>query len=117
MPPMPCAAAGNDIATTRKKARGRKRIATPQDRAAQRKRPDARGTRPFFRSLKKTLDGFLQFLGGAERDLLGRLDLDRFASGGIATHARTALAHDQDAQAVQKDAGAPLQMLGDQTDS
>jgi hypothetical protein len=66
---------------------------------------------------ERSLDRFLQFLGGAERDLLGRLDLDRFAGGGIAAHARTALAHHQDAQSVETDAGALFQVLGDQTDN
>src|SRR6185437_13102268 len=50
---------------------------------------------------RKALDGFLQFLGGAEGDLLARLDLDRFAGRGIAAHARGALAHLQDAQSVE----------------
>src|ERR1051326_3239017 len=65
---------------------------------------------------ERSLDRFLQFLGGAERDLLGSLDLDRFARRRVAAHARTALAHDQDAQAIKADAGALLQMLGDQGD-
>src|ERR1700749_4101076 len=60
---------------------------------------------------KEALDGFLQFLGGAERDLLGSLDLDGFAGGRVAAHARTALAHDQDAQAIQTEAGTLLQLL------
>src|SRR6202035_303626 len=42
-------------------------------------------------------DRFLEFLGGAEGDLLAGLDLDGFAGGRIAAHARGALAYLQDA--------------------
>src|SRR5215510_5163730 len=42
------------------------------------------------------LDRFLQLFGGAEGHLLAGLDLDRLTGGGIATHARGALAHLQD---------------------
>src|SRR5471030_337670 len=69
-----------------------------------------------FSCEERSLDRFLQFLGGAERDLLGSLDLDGFAGGGIAAHARTALAHDENAQAIEANTRALLQVLGDQGD-
>src|SRR6266478_2429859 len=62
------------------------------------------------------LDGFLQFLRGAKRDLLARLDLDRLAGRGIAAHARGALAHLQDAETANPDAVALLQVLDDDVD-
>src|SRR5882757_11344818 len=74
---------------------------------------------PAFLSLRReerSLDRFLQFLGGAERNLLGSLDLDGFAGGGVAAHARTALAHHQDTQTIETDASTLLQVLGDQGD-
>src|SRR5258706_15567761 len=43
-------------------------------------------------------DRFLEFLGGTEGDFLASLDLDRFARGRIAAHARGALAGLQNAQ-------------------
>src|SRR5690348_9848453 len=43
-------------------------------------------------------DRLFEFLGGAEGDLLARLDLDRLAGRGIASHARRALAHLEDAE-------------------
>src|SRR6185503_11186505 len=58
----------------------------------------------------------LQFLGGAERDLLARLDLDRFAGRGIASHAGGALADLKDAESVETDANALLELLGDEDD-
>jgi len=45
-----------------------------------------------FRS-RDLSDRFLEFLGGAESDLLARLDLNGLSGGGIATHARGALPH------------------------
>src|SRR5262245_29224572 len=63
-----------------------------------------------------TLHGGLQVLGGAERHLLAGLDLDGLAGGGVAAHARGTLAHLQDAQAVELDALALLQVLGDDRD-
>ena len=45
---------------------------------------------------------------------LDALILNRFAGRRIAAHARTALAHDEDAEPVEIDAGTLLQMLGDQ---
>src|ERR1044071_6226901 len=83
--------------------------------SAKKKRPDPEEPGLSVSWVKRSLDRFLQFLGGAERNLLGRLDLDRLAGGGIAAHTRTALAHHQDAQSVETDAGALLQVLGDQT--
>src|ERR1700749_991268 len=74
-------------------------------------------THPSFETQNaKVLDGFLQFLSGAEGDLLARLDLDRFAGRGIAAHARGALAHLQDAGTVETDALALLQVLGHHRD-
>src|SRR3569833_92554 len=59
-------------------------------------------------------DRFLQLLRGAEGELLRSLDLDGFAGRGVAAHAGGALADDEDAQTVETDAGALLQVLGDQ---
>src|ERR1043166_6820267 len=61
-------------------------------------------------------DRFLQLLGGAEGNLLARLDLDRLAGRGIAAHARGALAHLKHAEADEANAIALLQMLGDEID-
>src|SRR5262249_21361609 len=66
-----------------------------------------------FPSEKKRSDRLLQLLGGAERDLLARLDLDRLTGRGIAAHASGAAAHLQDTKAVQANAHALLQLLGD----
>src|ERR1700685_121750 len=62
-------------------------------------------------------DRFLQLLGGAEGDLLRSLDLDGLAGGGVAAHARGALADLEDAEANDADALALLQVLRDQTHS
>src|SRR5579872_968958 len=56
---------------------------------------------------------FLEFLGGAEGDLLARLDLDLLAGGGIAPDAGRALTDLEDAEANEADALTLLQMLGD----
>src|SRR6185312_4067304 len=61
-------------------------------------------------------DGFLQFLGRAEGNFLAGLDVDGFARGGVAAHARGALAHLQDAEADDADAFALLEVLGDAAD-
>src|SRR5882762_6748350 len=58
-------------------------------------------------------DGFLEFLGRAEGDLLAGLDVDRLAGGGVAAHAGGALADLEDAEADDADALALLQVLGD----
>src|SRR3981189_875625 len=58
-------------------------------------------------------DGFLEFLGRPEGNLLAGLDVDRFAGGGVAAHAGGALAHLQDAETDDANALALLQMLGD----
>ena len=88
-----------------------------ESRSDKKKRPDPEGPGLSFSFEKeRSLDRFLQFLGGAERDLLGCLDLDGFAGRGIAAHTRTTLAHNQDTQAIETDAGTLLQMLGDQGD-
>src|ERR1700675_2816493 len=61
-------------------------------------------------------DRFLEFLGGAEGDLLAGLDLDGFAGGRVAAHARGALADLQDAEPADADALALFQMLDDIAD-
>src|SRR5580698_4178609 len=61
-------------------------------------------------------DRFLEFLGGAEGDLLAGLDLDGFAGRGIAAHARGALADLQDAEPADTDALALLEVLDDIAD-
>src|SRR5258708_39806868 len=61
-------------------------------------------------------DRFLELLGGAEGDLLAGLDLDGFAGGRIAAHARGALAHLQDAEPADADALAFLEVLDDIAD-
>src|ERR1700675_750196 len=65
---------------------------------------------------KGVLDGFLEFLGRAEGDLLAGLDVDRFAGGGVAAHAGGALANLEDAETDDADALALLQVLGDHGD-
>src|SRR5579864_7350129 len=67
-----------------------------------------------IRSFK--LDRLFQFLGGAEGDLLARLDLDRLAGGRVTAHARGALADLKDAEPADADALALLQMLDDIAD-
>src|ERR1700743_1872672 len=86
-------------------------------------RPKRKSRMPLSRNIRlnlfqrnRSLDRFLQFLGGAEGNLLARLDLDGFARRRIAAHAGSALAHDEDTQTVQTDAGALLQVLGDRRD-
>src|ERR1700712_5317489 len=61
-------------------------------------------------------DGFLEFLGRAEGDLLAGLDLDRFAGGGVAAHAGGALANLENAEPDDADTLALLEVLGDQGD-
>src|SRR6478735_8272326 len=56
-------------------------------------------------------DGFLEFLGGAERDLLAGLDRERLAGGGVAAHAGGALADLEDAEPHDTDPFALLQVL------
>src|SRR6478752_6829464 len=111
-----------DTRSSGERSVAKRRTASPCDhqkifRAAKEKAGHQK--RPAFLSLRdeeRSLDRFLQFLGGAERDLLGRLDLDGFAGRGIAAHTRTALAHNQNAQTVETNAGAFLQVLGDKAD-
>src|SRR3569833_1255794 len=62
---------------------------------------------------KRRLDGFLQFLGSAEGNLLAGLDVDGFASGRVAAHASSALANLEDTKADDADALALLKVLGD----
>src|SRR5258708_28045503 len=63
-----------------------------------------------------SLDRFLQFLGGAEGDLLARLDLDRLAGGRVAAHAGGALPHDENAESADPDAVTLLEVLDDHAD-
>src|SRR3984893_6860991 len=79
----------------------------------------ANAARPVARSATdrtRLSDRFLEFLGGAEGDLLAGLDLDRFAGGRIAAHARGALAYLQDAEPADTDALALLEVLDDSVD-
>ena len=75
--------------------------------------PEGRQTDDHERTV---LDRLFQFLGSAEGDLLRRLDLDAFASGRVATHARGALADLEDAKTDEADLGALLELLGDRCD-
>src|SRR5690349_9124668 len=59
----------------------------------------------------RSLDRFLQFLGGAESDFPARLDLDGLAGGRIAAHARGALSHDENSEPADADAIAFLEVL------
>src|ERR1035437_6362112 len=61
-------------------------------------------------------DRHLEFLGGAEGDLLACLDFDGLAGRRIAAHAGGALAHLQYTEAGDLHPLAPLQVLGDQAD-
>src|ERR1700675_4239904 len=65
---------------------------------------------------KGVLDGFLEFLGRAEGNLLAGFDVDRFAGGGVAAHAGGALADLEDAEADDADALALLQVFCDLAD-
>ena len=65
---------------------------------------------------RKPSDRLFEFLGGAERDLLARLDLNRLAGRGIAAHARGAFADLQDAEPGHADAVAFLEVLGQPLD-
>src|SRR5437879_12665700 len=80
------------------------------------RKDDGQPFSPAIGTASEALDGFLQFLGGAERDLLARLDLDRLAGRRVAAHARGALAHLQDAEAADADAVALLEVLDDEVD-
>src|SRR3954454_2643391 len=62
---------------------------------------------------KLRLNGFLEFLGGAEGDLLAGLDLDRLAGGGGAPDAGGAFAGLEDAEPHDPDPLALLQVLCD----
>ena len=69
-----------------------------------------------FAETRRNLDGFLEFLGGAEGNLLARLDLDRLAGRGIAAHAGGALTDHENAKPVEANTVALLQVLGEKTD-
>src|SRR6516165_4018057 len=60
---------------------------------------------------RKSLDRFLQFLRGAERDFLAGLNLDLLAGCGVATDTGSALAHLKNAKTANTNAFALLQML------
>src|SRR5262249_36702006 len=62
------------------------------------------------------LDGFFQFLGSAEGNLLAGLDLDGFAGGRIAAHTGGALTDLQNTETREAKLLALLQMLGDHFD-
>src|SRR6476661_1541105 len=55
--------------------------------------------------------GFLEVLRGPKGNLLAGLDLDGLARRWVATHARCALPHLQDAEARDADARTSLEML------
>src|SRR5262245_50028455 len=61
-------------------------------------------------------DRFLELLGGAESNLLRCLDLDCFASGGVAAHTRRTPTDLQDAEAGHAHLVALLQVLDDGID-
>src|SRR5262245_20671291 len=71
---------------------------------------------PFSGRGAEALVRLLEVLGRPEGDFLARLDLDLLAGGGVAAHARGALAHLQDAETDDADAVALLDVLDDQVD-
>ena len=71
---------------------------------------------PDLRFSECVSDRFFQFLGSAERDLLAGFDLNGLAGSRVAAHARSALAHLQDAEAADADTLALFQMLDDLAD-
>src|SRR5258705_6331504 len=58
-------------------------------------------------------DGLFEILGRAESDFLAGFDLDAFAGRRVAPLTRRPLTHLENAQAVEADAFALLEMLGD----
>ena len=76
----------------------------------------ALGRSNLISDLKEEILAAISRHGGAERNLLARLDLDRFAGRGIASHASGTLAHLEDAEAGDADTFALLQMLRHQAD-
>src|SRR4029079_15687940 len=66
--------------------------------------------------LREASDRFLELLGGSECNLLRRLDLDRFASGGVAAHTRRTPTDLQDAEAGHTHLVALLQVLDNGVD-
>src|SRR5690349_23503307 len=62
------------------------------------------------------LHGFLEFLGGAESNLFGCLDLDLLTGRRVASHTGRALANLQNSKTADTDTVALLQMLGDRSD-
>src|SRR5919108_508779 len=57
-------------------------------------------------------DGLFEILGRAESYFLAGFNLDGFTSGWVPPHTRRPIAHFDDAQAVEADALALLEMLG-----
>src|SRR5665213_569685 len=82
----------------------------------QTKTPPVLSRRGFASMKNRRSDRHLQFLGGAEGDLLARLDLDRLAGRRIAAHAGGALAHLENAEPGDLDPLAFFQVLGDKAD-
>src|SRR5450759_2870966 len=101
------------------KSQPRPRVKTGMLKRANKRHPEGprKPRRNDAKNQKDVLsDGFLQFLGCAEGNLLAGLDVDRFAGGWVAAHAGGALAHLQDAETDDADALALLQVLGDPAD-
>src|SRR5579885_3375790 len=75
---------------------------------------DGKRVPPFvFRPPSPPSDGFLEFLGCAEGNLLAGFDLNGFAGCRITAHARGALAHLEDAEAADPDPLTLFQVLDD----
>ena len=60
------------------------------------------------------LNSLAEILSGAERHFLARLDLNRFAGGGVASHAGGALTHLKGSEPGNADPRALLKVLGNQ---
>src|SRR5690606_11073672 len=68
-----------------------------------------------FRTEERS-DRLFEFLGGAESDLLGRLDQHRLARCRVAPHAGRAFADHENAETGDADPLTLLEMLGDRGD-
>src|SRR5262245_3968467 len=84
----------------------RERIAARSPPQYEKGRAPAKVAAAAARQVMPPSNRFLELLGGAEGNLLAGLDLDGLAGGRVAAHARRTLAHLQDAQAADADAGA-----------
>src|SRR5271157_3582644 len=62
----------------------------------------------------RRLNRLAEVLRGAESHFLARLDLDRFACGGVASHAGGALTHLKSSEPGDTDKCALLKVLADQ---